>query len=152
MKIRDVLAGDFKAAKFTESKVKLAERLLGLANDKADTPANRYAFFVEAREMYVQVGDMLAAFRAVDELAKSFDRPAFAEKIDLVLRVSKQAKNAGHHRSIAVVATHDSDLHSGNGNKPSQNKAAHKMWFTVRLPLIGSADSFALFSTFFDPS
>jgi hypothetical protein len=103
-KIHDVLGGDFKGAKTSEQKSRLAERLTTCANDPKESPEARFAFFLEARDLYVESGDMLAAFRTIDALAATYQRSAFTEKIDLVQRVSKQAKSTAHHRSISVVA------------------------------------------------
>lgn len=104
MKIREVLATEYKDAKTPAATVALAERMAGRAADLKESPANRFAFFVEARELYVDVGDFLAAFKVIDSISMVFDQPPFAQKIDLVQRAAKVAKSSTQFRSIVAVS------------------------------------------------
>eukprot|EP00456_Euglypha_rotunda_P066033 TRINITY_DN567_c0_g1_i1.p1 TRINITY_DN567_c0_g1~~TRINITY_DN567_c0_g1_i1.p1 ORF type:complete len:488 (+),score=90.74 TRINITY_DN567_c0_g1_i1:6383-7846(+) len=103
-RIREVLAPDFKEAKNAEGKTRLAEKLVGRANDSKESPTNRYAFFIEARDLYVDVSDLLAAFRTINSLCQVFDQQPFQQKIDLVQRFSKIAKTSPQHRALAAVS------------------------------------------------
>eukprot|EP00456_Euglypha_rotunda_P028417 TRINITY_DN224_c0_g1_i4.p1 TRINITY_DN224_c0_g1~~TRINITY_DN224_c0_g1_i4.p1 ORF type:complete len:486 (+),score=115.76 TRINITY_DN224_c0_g1_i4:341-1798(+) len=104
VKIREVLASEYKEAKTNEAKSRLAERMLARGNDVKESPENRFAFFVEAREIYIDVTDWLAAFRAIDAMCLVFDQPPFGQKIDLVQRISKVAKNSAQYRALAMVS------------------------------------------------
>lgn len=102
-KIRDAFAADFKAAKTPEQRWQLASKLSKEAVEIKDDPQSEYAFAMEAIDLYVGVGDVLSAFRAVDELAVTFALNPITTKLDLFKRAAKEAKPTVLKRMLALV-------------------------------------------------
>lgn len=102
-KVREALATDFKQAKSPLAKWQLAEKLSQEAFEIKDDPDSEYAFATEAIELYVSVGDAMSAFRAVDELALTFDLQPIDTKVALFQRAVKEAKAVPLKRMMALV-------------------------------------------------
>lgn len=102
-RINKSYAFEFKSAQKPEAKSALAEKLLKNAMVASDPPADRYAHFVEARELYMQNGDLLAVFRIADLMSADFELGRYEEKADLLQKMAKKANGAAQHRIVAVV-------------------------------------------------
>ncbi len=102
-KVRDLFAGDFKAAKLPAQKWQLATKLAKEAEATTADSESEYALSMEAVGLFVGVGDALSAFRAIDELSLTFDLDPIAVKVDLLQKAGKEAKAAALKRMLALV-------------------------------------------------
>lgn len=102
-KVRDSMSTEFKAAKNPSQKWNLAVRLGTLAQETKDDSESEYALASEAIALYSSVGDVLSAFRLIDELAITFDINPIKAKLDLFNKVAKDAKSPALKRMLALV-------------------------------------------------
>ncbi|MES2788447.1 MAG: hypothetical protein V4719_02420 [Planctomycetota bacterium] len=102
-KIRDSYAADFKGLKSPQSKWQLAEKLNKEAVEiKGDSEA-KYALATEAIDLYLDAGDVLSAFRAVDELTSNFEINPITTKVPLFQKAAREAKAAPMKRLVALA-------------------------------------------------
>ena len=71
--ITKTLANEYKKAKTVEQMRAIAVTLLERAANPKEAPVDRYACFLEACDQYVEIGDVLAAFKAVDSMQPVFN-------------------------------------------------------------------------------
>ncbi|MDB5387814.1 MAG: hypothetical protein JWM11_3460 [Planctomycetaceae bacterium] len=102
-KVREVYATDFKAAKNPQLKWSLALKLGTLAQETKEDTLSEYALATEAIALYTSVGDVLSAFRLVDELALTFEMKPVAEKLELFRKAAKDTKVVPLKRMLALV-------------------------------------------------
>lgn len=102
-KIRETFAADFKQARTPIQKWNLAVKIGTVASETKDDPESELALAQEAIELYTGVGDVLSAFRLVDELAMTFEIDPIAQKVDLFKRAGKEAKAIALKRMLALV-------------------------------------------------
>jgi hypothetical protein len=102
-KVREVYAGDFKTAKNLGQKWNLALKLGTLAQETKDDTLSEYPLATEAITLYTSVGDVLSAFRLVDELAMTFEIKPIEQKLELFRKAAKEAKVVPVKRMLALV-------------------------------------------------
>jgi hypothetical protein len=89
--VHELFRREFTAAKNSEAKTTLADKLfrLGLQTDDS---AEKYVLLDNARRMLIEVGDLDRAVEVVEELAKSFEAGAVPLKIETFKLAAKAAK------------------------------------------------------------
>lgn len=102
-KVREVYAADFKQAKLPAQKWNLAVKIGTVATETKNDPDSEYALSMEAIDLYTTVGDVLSAFRLVDELAMTFDINPVTLKVDLFKKAGKESKSKILKRMLALV-------------------------------------------------
>jgi hypothetical protein len=102
-KLHEVYADEFKAAKTPAIKWNLAVKLGTLAQETKDDTVSEYALATEAITLYTSVGDVLSAFRLIDELALTFNIKPIPDKLELFRKAAKDAKAVPLKRMLALV-------------------------------------------------
>jgi hypothetical protein len=102
-KVRDSYAADFKGLKSPQSKWQLAEKLNKEAVEIKGNSEAKYAMATEAIDLYLAAGDVLSAFRAVDELTSTFEINPITTKVSLFQKAAREAKAAPTKRLVALA-------------------------------------------------
>lgn len=102
-KVREVFATDFKQAKGAQLRWQLAVKLAKEASATKDNGDEEYALTMEAIDLFISVGDILSAFRSLDELALTFEIDPITTKSLLFKRAIKEAKSTALKRMTALV-------------------------------------------------
>jgi hypothetical protein len=103
-RLREALASDLKQSKSNEARGDLAQRLAREALNLTGEPNEVYAYSMEAIDLYVATGDVLAAFGVIDSLAITFDINEVGSKSEILKRVAKESKVVTAKKPLALVA------------------------------------------------
>lgn len=122
--ILEIFGKDIEKSKTPAARKELAERLLRAAKDGAESPANRWVLFNQARDLAIAANDALLAMQTVNEFATVFgvNRGEIAadtiEKlgkvtatvatkgfVDLVVVEADQAIDADEYKAAVKLAT-----------------------------------------------
>ena len=117
--IRNLYKKEFSDAnKSTATKLAWAENLIEYGLQTADAPTERYVVFDEAAMQAIEVPDPSVAFRAIDEIAKTFDINPHVKKAELLALTVEKTKPASlslHKRSVdAGLAAFDDALNNND--------------------------------------
>ena len=102
--VREVFADKYKQAKTSQAKTALAGELTRRSCDPVESPVTRYVLLTEALELNVTNGDVISAYRVIDELAQSFSINPMTEKMGLLQKEARVASTPARHRFLAQVA------------------------------------------------
>jgi WD40 repeat protein len=92
------------AKKRTADMKALAALLLKKGIDTKGRPAARYVLLREARDLAARAGDVLAALRAAEEMANTFDVDVRAMKAEALEAAGHKGASAAVQRDVAVIA------------------------------------------------
>jgi WD40 repeat protein len=103
--VRDLFKEEY-ARKDQADRVALAAKLLQKGKETTDDPAGRYVLFNEARELAAKVGEVEAALRAANEMARAYTIQPLAVKTDTLVRASDALQTPAAQQAMV-----DSSLH-----------------------------------------
>ena len=101
MTIRDIFKKEFADANKTAARIAWSEKLIEKGQQTADDPAGRYVLFDEAALQAVEAPEPNLAFRAIDEMTKTFDINQHVKKADLLTLAVEKTKFASFHKKSA---------------------------------------------------
>ena len=99
--IRDIYKKEFADANKTAARIAWSEKLIEQGQQTADDPAGRYVLFDEAALQAVEAPEPNLAFRAIDEMAKTFDINLHVKKAELLTLAVEKTKFASFHKKSA---------------------------------------------------
>lgn len=102
-KVRELYAEDLKLAKTPAQINGLATKLAEAANDPKNDINSVFALSIEATNLYASMGDLLSAFRLVDELAKRVEINPISRKLELLKTLGKEKLTTPQKKSLAIV-------------------------------------------------
>ncbi len=70
--IQDVFGGEIAKAKTAAARRELAAKMLAVANDPKESPANRWVLYLQARDQALAASDISLMVKALDDLSKAF--------------------------------------------------------------------------------
>ena len=99
--IHDIFKREFADANKTAARIAWSEKLIEQGQQTADDPAGRYVLFDEAALQAVEAPEPNLAFRAIEEMAKTFDINKHAKKAELLALTVENTKFASFYKKSA---------------------------------------------------
>ena len=99
--IRDIFKNEFADANKTAARIAWSEKLIEQGQQTVDDPTGRYVLFDEAALQAVEAPEPNLAFRAIDEMAKTFDINPHAKKAELLTLTVEKTKFASYQKKSA---------------------------------------------------
>ena len=99
--IHDIFKKEFADANKTAARIAWSEKLIEQGQQTADDPAGRYVLFDEAALQAVEAPEPNLAFRAIGEMAKTFDINQHAKKAELLTLAVEKTKFTSFHKKSA---------------------------------------------------
>jgi len=103
--IKEVYGEEYASAKSAEQMKALAKKLIQKASASKDDPTSQFVLLKIARDAATQATDGQIAFQAIDNMAESFQINPLEMKAVVLTALSKKARAAMEHESIAEHAT-----------------------------------------------
>jgi len=102
--LRDVYGKEYDAAKTSEQKTELAEKLLDQAAKSQADPANHFVLLRVAKEVAVLGADGETALEAVERIVATYDVDAMAMRLDCLKGLADAAKLSSQRAALAEQA------------------------------------------------
>jgi len=99
--VKDVFKKEYAAADKPLQKALLAAKLLAQSRKTVDDETAHYVLLRESQRLATEGGDVPAVMQAIDELAARFAIDPFAEKTDVLRRLSALARRPAQARAVA---------------------------------------------------
>ena len=90
--VQEIYGDDFRAAKTSEQKIQLAQKLMKVAEETTGDPVGRFVLLAKVRVMAAELGNVQLTLTTVDEVSKTFAIESLAWKAES-LAVIERGRN-----------------------------------------------------------
>ena len=87
--IQEIYADELRAAKTSEQKLQLAQKLMKVAKESTSDPAGQFVLLAKVREMAAEMGNVQLVLTTIDEVSKTFAIESLAWTIESLTLIER---------------------------------------------------------------